>query len=145
MISWIKEYILTIVVISVIGLILECLLNEGNIKKYAMFGVSIILCVNMIQPFLKINFEINKPDINNKYHYTIDYNDAVSSTVNSVKGFENAKVNVDSQNNKIIKITINPNADKLIEKTISNTTKEYIKTLLNAIYGVDKENIFFTE
>jgi len=110
-----------------------------------MFGVSIILCVNMIQPFLKINFEINKPDINNKYHYTIDYNDAVSSTVNSVKGFENAKVNVDSQNNKIIKITINPNADKLIEKTISNTTKEYIKTLLNAIYGVDKENIFFTE
>ena len=72
MIDWLKNYILSLVSVSVIGLLLDCLLTEGKIKKYAMFGVSIILSISLIQPLLKLNVDFNMPTVSNK-QINIDY------------------------------------------------------------------------
>ena len=42
MISWLKEYILSVISISVIGLVLDSVLPNGNVKKYGQFALSII-------------------------------------------------------------------------------------------------------
>ncbi len=141
---WLKNYVTSIIAVSVVGLILDCLLNEGNLKKYAMFGVSLVLSICLIQPVVNNNIEINVPEISN-IEYTVDYKTAVKSTVNSVSGFENADVSVIQEKNKILSITIKNSKDKMLEEAISEATESYVKNLVSAIYNVEKDNIYFAE
>ncbi len=144
MIAWLKNYVMSIISVCVVGLILECLLSKGNVKKYAMFCVSIILSVTLIQPLFNIKTELSIPEIQSQ-QVNIDYESAVRTTVQSIDGFENAVVSVMCQNNKISKVTIICLEDKLIDKALVLAKKEFIKKMINAIYGVEKENIYFSE
>lgn len=144
MMAWLKQYIINIVAVSVIGLIFECLLKDDKIKKYAMYALSLVLSICLINPLFNADFKQELlPDITEDY--TIDYNLAVKTTVNSIKGYENATVNVVLQNNKIISITIDPSTDKLLEEAFIKTSNEYLKSFLNALYGVEKDNIKILE
>lgn len=144
MIEWLKNYILSLVSVSVIGLILECLLSQGNVKKYAMFGVSIILSLSLIQPIFNLKTDFEIPTIANQ-QVNIDYENAIKSTVNSITGYEDASVSVITQNNQIKKVTIITNSEKMLDKALENAKKDYVKKIINAVYGVDKENIYFSE
>ena len=143
MIDWLKNYILSLVSVSVIGLLLDCLLTEGKIKKYAMFGVSIILSISLIQPLLKLNVDFNVPTVSNK-QINIDYETAIKSTVNSISGFEESSVSIICQNNEIKKVTIICSTEKLLDKAVENAKKDYVKNIINAVYGVNKNNIYFS-
>lgn len=144
MIGWLKNYVASIIAVAVIGLILDCLLTEGNLKKYAMYGVSLVLSVCLVQPIIKGNFEINIPQIS-RQEYIIDYKTAVRSTVNSISGYEDADVDVKQEDNKITSITIKADKDKMLEEALKNATKNYVKKLISTIYGVSEDNIYFTE
>ena len=144
MINWLKNYILSLVSVSVIGLILECLLSEGNIKKYAMFGVSIILSLSLIQPLFNLKTDFEVPTIQNQ-QINIDYETAIKSTVNSINGYEDAFVSVITQNNEIKKVTIVCSGEKLLDKAVENAKKDYVIKIISAVYGVEKENIYFSE
>ena len=144
MIGWLKNYVASIIAVAVIGLILDCLLTEGNLKKYAMYGVSLVLSVCLVQPIIKGNFEINIPQIS-RQEYIIDYKTAVRSTVNSISGYEDADVDVKQEDNKITSITIKADTDKMSEEALKNATKNYVKKLISTIYGVSEDNIYFTE
>ena len=144
MIDWLKNYILSLVSVSVIGLILECLLTEGKIKKYAMFGVSIILSLSLIQPIFNIKTDFEIPTQENQ-QVSIDYETAIKSTVNSIKGYEDASVSVIAQNNEIKKVTILCSDEKMLDEAVINAKKDYVKKIISAVYGVKKENIYFSE
>lgn len=144
MIGWLKNYVTSIIAVAVIGLILDCLLTEGNLKKYAMYGVSLVLSVCLVQPIIKGNFEINIPQIS-RQEYIIDYKTAVRSTVNSISGYEDADVDVKQEDNKITSITIKADKDKMLEEALKDATKNYVKKLISTIYGVSEDNIYFTE
>ncbi len=144
MIDWLKNYILSLVSVSVIGLILECLLTEGKIKKYAMFGVSIILSLSLIQPIFNLKTDFEIPTIENQ-QVNIDYETAIKSTVNSINGYEDAFVSVITQNNEIKKVTIVCSGEKLLDKAVENAKKDYVIKIISAVYGVEKENIYFSE
>lgn len=137
----IKEYVVSIISISVIGLVLDTILPDGNIKKYGNFAFSIILSIILIQPVTKI-FDLGS-DFNFNYEkYQFDYTQAVQTTVNSISGFENAAVYVEQESNKIKSITINLKGEKVLEKVIEESKKEYVKKILSALYGTD--NICFS-
>lgn len=144
MIEWLKNYILSLVSVSVIGLILECLLSQGNVKKFAMFGVSIILSLSLIQPIFNLKTDFEIPTIANQ-QVNIDYETAIKSTVNSITGYEDAFVSVVTQNNEIKKVTIVCSGEKLLDKAAINAKKDYVIKIINAVYGVEKENIYFSE
>ena len=144
MINWLKNYILSLVSVSVIGLILECLLTEGKIKKYAMFGVSIILSLSLIQPIFNLKTDFKMPTIENQ-QVNIDYETAIKSTVNSINGYEDAFVSVITQNNEIKKVMIVCSGEKLLDKAVENAKKDYVIKIISAVYGVEKENIYFSE
>lgn len=144
MIGWLKNYVASIIAVAVIGLILDCLLTEGNLKKYAMYGVSLVLSVCLVQPIIKGNFEINIPQIS-RQEYIIDYKTAVRSTVNSISGYEDADVDVKQEDNKITSITIKADKDKMLEEALKDATKNYVKKIISTIYGVSEDNIYFTE
>ena len=138
----IKEYVLSIISISITGLLLDVLLPEGNIRKYSNFAVSIILSIILIHPIANVfdkdfNFELES------IQYEFDYTDAVKSTVNGISGFEDAEVDVVQNENKIKSITIYTKGEKVLEKAEEDIKKEYVKKLLSTIYGV--ENIYFSE
>lgn len=143
MTDFLKNYILTVTAISILGLFLDCLLPNGNIKKYSAFGVSIILSIALIQPiaeFLKKDFE---PEIYSAEYY-FDYTEAVKSTVNSIKGFEDAQVFVEQEKNKITKITVISNNWRVLDKAIETTSTDFLKKMLNAVYGVSEQEIYFS-
>ncbi len=143
MIVWLKNYIISLVSVSVIGLILECLLAEGNVKKYAMFGVSVILSISLIQPLLNIktDFKFTKTQTQ---QVSVDYEQAIQATVNSIGGYEDATVSILCQNNEIIKITINSTSEKLLDKAVETAKQEYVKKIVSAVYGVETEKIYFS-
>lgn len=138
----VREYILSVISISISGLILDALLPDGNIHKYANFALSVILSIVLIQPIVSF---FNK-DFNVEYEkvqYSFDYTDAVLRTVNSISGFEDADVEVEQDNNKIQSITVKTGSEKIIEKAEEEIKKDYVKKILSTIYGV--ENVYFSE
>lgn len=144
MISWLKEYILSVISISVIGLVLDSVLPNGNVKKYGQFALSIILSIALIQPltsFIKKDFSIEQ----NFSEYSVDYTSAVKSTVNSIKGFEDAEVFLTSENNKITSITVHTHRERILEDAVEDITSGYLKRILNAVYGVEINNIKILE
>ena len=46
----VKEYVLSLIAVSISGLLIDVLLPEGNIRKYSNFAISIILSIILIQP-----------------------------------------------------------------------------------------------
>lgn len=144
MITWLKEYIVTVIAIAIISLILESLLPEGNVKKYAAYAFSIILSISMIQPLLQIKGDINIPEINVS-NTSIDYLTAVKTTVNGIIGYEDAEVTVKQNDDKIESITIKTGDKKIIEDAIAKITEDDVKEIIYAIYGVDKEKIHISE
>ena len=138
--EWLKEYVLRITSISIIGLLLECIMPSGNIKKYASFGLSLILSISLISPLL--NFEVNNISFDFEERYEFDYTESVKSTVNSVKGFEKADVYVEQENNKISTVSIKSNNDKTLEKAVQKAMMDFLKNIINVVYGVEKDNIY---
>ena len=143
MMAWLKNYIISLVSVSVIGLILECLLAESNVKKYAMFGVSIILSISLVQPLLNIkaDFSFTKKQTQ---QISVDYEQAIKATVNSIGGYEDAFVSVLCQNNEIIKVTIKSTSEKLLDKAVETAKQEYVKKIISAVYGVEIEKIYLS-
>lgn len=138
----IKEYVLSIISISITGLLIDVLLPDGNIRKYSNFAISIILSVILIQPITNLfdkefDFEFEKTN------YEIDYTKAVEATVKGISGFEDSEVDVVQDENKIESIIIYTNNEKILEKAEEELKKEYVKKILSTIYGV--ENIIFSE
>ncbi len=136
-----KQYILSIISVSIAALIFDTLLPEGNVRKYGNFAFSLILSIALIQPvtsFLKSDFELD----NNVIKYEIDYTDAVKSTVNSISGFEEAEVSVEHIDNKIESITVFLNGEKLFEKAEEQVKKDFVRKMLSVVYGT--ENIYFS-
>ncbi len=145
MVTWIKEYVLSIMSVSILGLILDCVIPNGNIKKYASFALSVILSITLLQPFM---VELKNKDISldmDKKGYSVDYTQAVKTTVNSVIGYEQADVFVQQENDKIICVTVKNNKEKLLDKSIQAASLSFLKKLLNAIYGISEDKIFIRE
>ena len=142
--EWLKEYVLRITAISIIGLLLECLVPTGNVKKYASFGLSLILSIALISTLM--NFEVKNFSFDiEKDCFEIDYTKSVKSTVNSVKGFEKAEVFVSQENNKISTVSIKSNTDKTLEKAVQQTMLDFLKNIIHLVYGVEKNNIYIME
>ncbi len=136
-----KQYILSIISVSIAALIFDTLLPEGNVRKYGNFAFSLILSIALIQPvtsFLKSDFELD----NNVIKCEFDYTDAVKSTVNSISGFEEAEVSVEHVDNKIESITVFLNGEKLFEKAEEQVKKDFVRKMLSVVYGT--ENIYFS-
>ncbi len=144
MIEWIKGYIIKIIVIALIGTVIECILPEGNVKKYGVFAFSIILSISMIQPFVEAKSKLNAPELSNSAFY-IDYSEAIKATVNGVEGFENAEVYVLQENNTVLGITVSVPKGKLLEEATKLFSTEELKNMLSAVYGINKEKITITE
>ncbi len=143
MIEWLKNYVLSITGVSVLILIAECFVPEGNVKKYASFALGIILSVCIISPIF--SFKMDKIEIPEHSEQVFDFTSAIESTVKSVKGFEDASVSVFQNKNKIEKIVIFPKGDKLLEEAVRAVTVEALKNTLSSVYSVDKENIIISE
>ena len=133
-----KEYVISVVTVSVIAMIAEVIIPEGKMKKYASFAISVILSLCIIQPLFQI--EIKIPGKLEAKQTTIDFESAVESTVHSVSGYENANVSVKSDGGKVSEIKISVFDEKLAEKAKAEVTKEYLKSFLSAVYGT--ENIY---
>ena len=137
----IKEYILTVISVSIAGLLADALLPDGNIKKYANFAVSLVLSFALIYPAINLtNKNVNV--LFDNIEYKFDYTVAVKSTVNSVEGFEDASVSVEQENNKIKSITVILKSDKLLERAEEELKKDFLIKILSAVYGTD--NIYFS-
>ena len=143
MIEWLKNYVLSITGVSVLSLIAECFIPEGNVKKYANFALGIILSVCIISPLFYFKFE--NVEIPQSEEYVFDFTSAIENTVKSVCGFEDASVSVIQNKNKIEKITITPQSDKILEEAVRVVTVEALKSTLSSIYSVEKENIIISE
>ncbi len=142
MTAWLKDYIFTIISISFITLIIDCIIPNGNLKRYAIFGISVILSIALISPFnnlIKKDFKLEIPENT----YFVDYTSAVKNTVNSIKGFEDASVSVKQENNKIISITVYLKKERVLEDAVENLTGNFVKKMLSTVYNVDENNIFF--
>ena len=143
MIEWLKNYVLSITGVSVLSLLAECLIPQGNVKKYASFAMGVILSVCIISPL----FSLGKQQIQMplEEEYVFDFTSAIENTVQSVYGFEDASVSVLQNKNKIEKIIITPKSDKLLEEAVRIATGEMLKSTLESVYSVDKENIIISE
>lgn len=138
-----KEYVLSIISISIACLVLDTLLPEGNIRKYGNYAFSVILSIALIQPVVSFFKEDIDVKLKNYGQYQFDYTEAVKTTVNSISGFEDAEVYVEQQNNRIESITIYSGGDKLLEKAVENAKKDFVRKMLFNVYGT--ENIYFSE
>lgn len=144
MIEWVKEYITSVTGVAILSLIVDCVLPEGNIRKYARFACALILSICIISPIFDL-----KPDtafsLEKNEQVYIDYTQAIEKTVQGIYGFENASVRVTQNGGKVQKIFITLSDSKLLEKAQQTAMKEYLCNTLSAIYGIEKENIWIKE
>lgn len=144
MIEWVKGYITSITGVAILSLIVDCVLPEGNIRKYARFACALILSICIISPIFDL-----KPDtpisLESNEQFFVDYTQAVEKTVQGIYGFENVSVSVTQNGGKIQEIVITLSDSKLLEKAQQTAMKEYLCNTLSAIYGVEKENIWIKE
>ena len=144
MMELIKGYITSITGVAILSLIVDCILPEGSVRKYARFACALILSICIISPVFDL-----KPDVSlsleSNEQFFLDYTQAVEKTVQSVYGFENARVSVTQSSGKIQEICITLTDSKLLEKAQQAAMKEYLCNTLSAIYGVEKENIWIKE
>ena len=139
MIAWLKEYVLSVLTVSVVSLALEAIIPDGRIKRYFAFGMALILSVCLISPILKLNpeFKIDNYSIEAEY----DLSDAVTRSVRSVSGFEDAQVTIVQDKMRIRQITVLCGDKKLLEEINDAVGTGFLKNMLSAVYGVEKENI----
>ena len=141
MIDWVKEYITSVTGVAILSLIVDCVLPEGNIRKYARFACALILSICIISPIFDL-----KPDtafsLEKNEQVYIDYTQAIEKTVQGIYGFENASVRVTQNGGKVQEIFITLSDSKLLEKAQQTAMKEYLCNTLSAIYGIEKENIW---
>ncbi len=135
-----KWYFLKIASMGILTVVSECLLPKGNIKKYAVFALSVIMTVSLIFPLKEIKTE----DFN--INTTMEYDssgikDGVMKTVRGIKGFENASVDVKMENMKITAINIKMNNGKMLESAVAEVHKEYLKAVLKALYRTENINV----
>ncbi len=144
MTEWIKSYICSVTGIAIISLIVDCVLPEGNVRKYARFACALILSLCIISPLLDWKPETSF-SVSENEQFFVDYTQAVEKTVHGIYGFENAQVSVSQDNGKIQEIHITLSDSKLIEKAQQAAMEEYLRNTLSAIYGIEKENISIKE
>ena len=142
MTGWFKGYLLIILGVSVLGLVCDCLLPEGDIRKYASFGIAVILSVCIISPILKIG-DIQIPQLCQNEQISVNYQAAIEGTVKQLQGFENARVTV--ENNGELTVSVDISDGKLLEKIKGESAKEFLKKILCSVYGIKEENIFIKE
>lgn len=135
-----KEYILTVIGISIVSIICDSILTEGKIKKYARFAISIILSLALIYPavdFLKQK-NVSLPAFE---QMQTDYSFSVEQSVKAF--YKNATVTVLQNGNKVDKIYIDLSEEKLLDKAQAELLKNQVKSILSQMYCVDEQDIIF--
>lgn len=144
MMEWVKGYVTSITGVAIVSLIIDCILPEGNIRKYARFACALILSACIISPIFDLKPE-RVVSIEKNEQFFVDYSQAVEKTVQSIYGFEGASVSVMQSGGSVQEVIITLTGSKLLEKAQQAAMEEYLRNTLHAIYGVEKENIWIKE
>ena len=135
-----KQYILTIIGISIISIICDSILTQGKIKKYARFAISLILSIALIYP--AVDFLKQKSGFLPTFEEVeIDYSFSLEQTVKAF--YKNATVTVMQDGNMITKIYIDLSQEKLLDKAQAELLKNEVKNILSQMYGIDEQDIIF--
>lgn len=141
--AWLKTYVITVLSASVICTVADCLLPEGDVRKYARFALALILAAVMISPLLTGGFSL--PTFSPERETAWDGTEAVAGIVRQMPGFEDARVSVEQSGSTIRKITVYVPAGKLAEQGQRAAVTSLLKNLLTAMFPVEEENIIITE
>ena len=141
--EWLKNYVITILSASVICTAADCLLPEGNVRKYVRFALAMILSTAMIAPLLTGEFSL--PTVPASASTLWDGTEAVAETVRHLPGFENARVSVEQHGGRIGTITVRVPEGKLAEQGERAAMTSLLKDLLSAMFSAERENIRIVE
>ncbi len=133
-----KEYVLTIIAISIISIICDSILNEGKIKKYARFAISLILSLALIYPAIDF-LKQKKVSFNLLEEMEIDYSYSVKQTV--LTFYKNANVKIVQNGKSLDKIYIDLTQEKILDKAQAELLKNEVKSILSKMYDIAEENI----
>ena len=136
MAEWLRGYILTVLGASVIALVVDCIVPDGTIRRFARFGTALLLSVAMLSPFASFPSSADAGKLLQTPSFTPDYTEAVTRTVHAVPGYENARVYVETRDGTICAITVSTGG-KLIEEASSALTRQYLTDMLGALFGTD--------
>lgn len=135
--EWLRGYVLTVMGASVIALVVDCIVPEGTIRRFARFGTSLVVCAAMLMPFASLPSLADTASLSQAPTFVPDYTEAVTRTVHAVPGYENARVYVETQDGAICAIVISTGG-KLIEEASSALTRRYLTDTLSALFGTDR-------
>lgn len=151
MISFLRQWTMSLAGIIVFGSLCEMLLPNNAYKKYINLAIGLMLCVALVSPFIKGNYDVNFP----AFSYSADnmeFENRDTLSVFSSKLCKNIEefVKKETDLNVVAKCEVSDNAENLgeIENIYLFVEAESDKELNNDIidkiseaYGVSRENI----
>lgn len=133
-----KEYVLTIIGISIITLIVDAILVDGRIKRYSHFAIAVILSIALIFPALNLVKNKKIPSLTME-NQEIDYSFSVEQTVKAF--YKNSSVKVSQDSSKLYKIYIDLSNEKILDKAQAEIFEKEIKKILSGIYSIDENDV----
>lgn len=129
MIKWLKTWSNQIIVASIIAIILEMLLPEGNNKKYIKMIIGIYVLFTIISPV------ITKVTGNNLEFEDFEYNQYFDSSVTTSSSSEEFEEN----NSNLIKQAYKNNIENDIKSKVKQKGYEVVDVKINIISNEDSE------
>jgi len=153
--EWLQNYIVTIAVIGIVSVLADVLLPEGNIKRFARFGISLVLSLALCAPVITLlkqgdlsaalDLELPLTDITSTEE---EIENNITRMVQKYSGFESASCSVELNTLlKVQQVTISKNLTEegVVDSLLHEQSQKNILLLISAVYGVEEANIMIEE
>lgn len=138
--------VITIVLLSIIGFLLDFIMPSGNMKKLARFACSLVLTLAIsisIAGLFSSDFSDGFPKFEEKEIFLdqSSIQNAVKQYIRLYAGFEKAEVAVAIEENKLVSVTVFFPYDNAEAAAKRNLTEDQMRKTISVLYNVEANKI----